>query len=329
MWNILVGSLLVGATAILYDGSPSFPDMNVLWKLAEDGRMTSFGTSAGFIITCMKAGLAPGKSYDLSNLRTLSATGSPLPPEGYQWVYENVKQDIFLTSGSGGTDVCTAFVGGSILQPVYAGEIQSRGLGVKVEAFDERGRSLTGEMGELVITEPMPSMPLFFWNDPDGQRYYESYFDVYPGVWRHGDWIKILPTGSSIIYGRSDSTLNRKGVRMGSSEIYRVVEDFPEALDSLVVGVERQHGGYYMPLFVVLQEGVQLDNTLETSIRQRIRENVSPNHVPDEIIAAPAVPRTLNGKKLEVPVKKLLLGVPVEKAVNVFAYSSPFAVSFE
>lgn len=328
MWNMLVGALLVGATSILYDGSPSYPDLDVLWQLAEESRLTSFGTSAGYLLACLKAGIQPGKTHDLSHLRGIGATGSPLPPEGFQWVYTQVKPDALLSSGSGGTDVCTAFVGGSVLQPVYAGEIQARGLGVKVEAFDEQGKSLVGEVGELVITEPMPSMPLFFWNDPDGQRYHDSYFDVYPGIWRHGDWIKILPSGSSIIYGRSDSTFNRKGVRMGSSEIYRVVEDLPEVRDSLVVGVERQNGVYYMPLFVVLQHGVLLDDALKNTLRQRIREQVSPHHVPDEIIAIPEVPRTLSGKKLEVPVKKLLLGVSLEKAVNIDAMSNPKAMQF-
>ena len=328
MWNILVGTLLVGATSILYDGSPSYPTLDVLWQLAQATEMATFGISAGYLLSCMKAGIQPMQAHDLSHLRSLSATGSPLPPEGFQWVYEQVKSNVFLSSGSGGTDVCASFVGGSIVQPVYAGEIQARGLGVKVEAFDEQGNSLVNEMGELVITEPMPSMPLFFWNDPSGQRYYESYFDVYPGIWRHGDWIKILPSGSSIIYGRSDATLNRKGVRMGSSDIYRVVEDVSQVRESLVVGVERQNGGYYMPLFVVLQEGVPLDDALKNTISQRIREQVSPSHVPDEIVAVPEVPRTLNGKKLEVPVKKLLLGVPIEKAVNIDSISNPSAIEF-
>jgi acetoacetyl-CoA synthetase len=328
MWNVLVGTLLVGSTSILYDGSPSYPNQDVLWQLAETTRMTSFGTSAGYLISCMKAGIKPGHTHDLRHLRSLGATGSPLPPEGFQWVYEQVKSDIFLSSASGGTDVCTSFVGGSVIQPVYAGEIQARGLGIKVEAFDEQGHALIDEMGELVITEPMPSMPLFFWNDPDGRRYRESYFEVYPGIWRHGDWIKIQPDGSSIIYGRSDATLNRKGVRMGSSEIYRAVEDLPQVRESLVIGVERQKGKYYMPLFVVLQEDVVLDDALKNTISQRIRQQVSPNHVPDEIIAIQEVPHTLNGKKLEVPVKKLLLGMPVEKAVNIDSMSNPQAIEF-
>ena len=230
MWNMLVSSLLTGATALLYDGSPAYPSLDILWELAEQAGMTLFGTSAGYLLSCLKAGQKPGSTYQLSRLRAIGSSGSPLPPEGYQWVYEHVKRNIWLTSSSGGTDICGGLVGGCPLLPVRAGELQCRALGARVEAFDEQGRSLIGEVGELVITEPMPSMPLYFWNDPDGQRYRESYFNYYPGVWRHGDWIKILPTGSAVISGRSDSTINRMGVRMGSSEIYRVVEDLPEVL---------------------------------------------------------------------------------------------------
>jgi len=239
MWNLLVSGLLNGTTILLYDGSPAFPNLNRLWEFAEGTGMTLFGTSAGFILSCMKAGIEPGQTYRLEKLRALGSTGSPLPPEGFQWVYEHIRHDIWLTSVSGGTDVCSAFLGGSPLLPVYAGEIQCRALGAKVESFDEEGHALIDEMGELVITKPMPSMPLFFWNDPDGKKYFNSYFDVYPGIWRHGDWIKITPTGSAIIYGRSDSTINRKGIRMGSSEIYRIIEDMPEILDSLIIGLER------------------------------------------------------------------------------------------
>jgi acetoacetyl-CoA synthetase len=276
----------------------------------------------------MKAEIEPGKTYDLSKLQTIGSTGSPLPPEGFAWIYEHVKRDIWLASLSGGTDVCSAFVGGSILLPVYAGELQCRALGAKVESFDEQGKPLIDEVGELVITEPMPSMPLFFWNDPTGKRYHDSYFDVYPGVWRHGDWIKITPRGSAIIYGRSDSTINRMGIRMGSSEIYRVVEGFPEVLDSLIIGVELPGGKYYMPLFVVLRENMQLDEGLKTRIKQALRANVSPHHVPDEILSIPEVPRTLSGKKLEVPVKKLLMGIPVEKAASKDALANPQAFEY-
>src|SRR5579884_2310485 len=328
MWNLLMSGLLAGCTVLMYDGSPGYPDLGVLWKFAQDTGMTYFGTSAGFITSCMKAGIEPGKTYDLSKLQTIGSTGSPLPPEGFEWIYEHVKRDVWLASLSGGTDVCSGFVGGSILLPVYSGELQSRALGADVESFDEQGKPLIDEVGELVITEPMPSMPLYFWNDPEGKRYHESYFDVYPGVWRHGDWIKITPRGSAIIYGRSDSTINRQGIRMGSSEIYRVVEDIPEVLDSLVVGVEQPGGKYYMPLFVVLREGVVLDDALKTKIKQSLRERISPHHVPDEVVAIKEVPRTLSGKKMEVPVKKLFLGLPIEKAVSVDAMANPQSIQF-
>jgi acetoacetyl-CoA synthetase len=328
MWNLLLGGLLIGTTVLLYDGSPSYPDMNVLWSYAEKSGMTFFGTSAGYILACMKAGIEPGTTFNLSKLRGLGSTGSPLPPEGFQWVYDQIKKDIWLASVSGGTDVCSAFLGGSILLPVRAGELQCRSLGAKVESFDEKGRPLIDEMGELVITEPLPSMPLFFWNDPQEKRYRESYFDVYPGIWRHGDWVKITSRGSAVIYGRSDSTINRKGIRMGSSEIYRVVEDLPEILDSLVVGIERPGGNYYMPIFVILKPGVELDDALRTKIRDKIRISLSPHHVPDDIIAIAEIPRTLNGKKLEVPVKKLFMGVPLEKAISVDSMSNPQAMQY-
>lgn len=328
MWNLLIGGLLLGITVLLYDGSPAYPDTNALWEFAERTGMTIFGTSAGFIIACMKAEIEPGKTYDLSKLRALGSTGSPLPPEGFQWVYEHVKQDLWLASVSGGTDVCSAFLGGTPLLPVYAGELQCRALGAEVEAFDEQGHVLIDEMGELVITKPMPSMPLFFWNDPDGQKYYHSYFDVYPGTWRHGDWIKITPGGSAIIYGRSDSTINRKGIRMGSSEIYRIVEDMPEVLDSLIIGLERAGGNYYMPLFVVLKPGIILDDALKNKLRTRLRTSLTPHHVPDEIVAIAEVPRTLSGKKLEVPIKKLFLGTPLEKAISVGALGNPQSMQF-
>ncbi len=328
MWNLLLGGLLVGTTVLLYDGSPSYPNMNALWEYAEKSGMTFFGTSAGFILACMKAEIEPGKTFDLSKLRGLGSTGSPLPPEGFQWIYEHVKKDLWLASVSGGTDVCSAFLGGSVLLPVYAGELQCRSLGAKVEAFDDYGRTLIDEMGELVITEPMPSMPLFFWNDAENKRYGESYFEMFPGIWRHGDWVKITPRGSAIIYGRSDSTINRKGIRMGSSEIYRVVEDMPEVLDSLIIGLERSGGGYYMPLFVVLRPGVELDDALKARIRDKIRSNLSPHHVPDDVFVVPEVPRTLNGKKLEVPVKKLFMGAPMEKAISVDSMSNPQAMQY-
>ncbi len=328
MWNLLLGGLLIGTTILLYDGSPAYPDMGTLWKFTQDSRATLFGTSAGYIASCMKAEIEPGKTYDLSALRTIGSTGSPLSPEGFFWIYEHVKRDLWLASISGGTDVCSAFVGGSILLPVHTGELQCRLLGASVEAFDEQGQPLIDEVGELVITQPMPSMPLYFWNDPTGQRYAESYFSMYPGVWRHGDWIKITPHGSAIIYGRSDSTINRMGIRMGSSEIYRVVEGIPEILDSLIIGVEQSGGRYYMPLFVVLRAGIELDDALKAKIKNMLRTHISPHHVPDEIIQVSDVPRTLSGKKLEVPIKKLFMGVPLEKAVSIDALSNPQTLQF-
>ncbi|EFH90174.1 acetoacetate--CoA ligase [Ktedonobacter racemifer] len=328
MWNLLLGGLLVGATVLLYDGSPAYPDMETLWQFAADTQMTTFGTSAAYISSCMKSGIEPGQTYDLRHLRTVGSTGSPLTPEGFRWIYEHVKSDLWLASVSGGTDVCSAFVGCSPLLPVYAGELQCRMLGAKIEAFDEAGNALIDEVGELVITNPLPSMPLYFWNDPNYERYRESYFSLYPDVWRHGDWIKITPSGGAIIYGRSDSTINRQGIRMGSSEIYRVVESLPEVLDSLIIGVEMPGGHYYMPLFVVLREGVELDESLKARIKTQLRSAVSPHHVPDEIQQIPEVPRTLSGKKLEVPIKKLFMGIPVEKAASVDALSNPQALTY-
>jgi acetoacetyl-CoA synthetase len=328
MWNFLLSGLLVEATIVLYDGSPAYPDIGTLWKLTQDTEITFFGTSAAFITSCMKAGIEPGQHYDLQKLVGIGSTGSPLPPEGFTWLYEHVKRDLWVASLSGGTDVCSAFVGGSVVLPVYAGELQCRSLGAKVEAFDDSGQSVIDEVGELVITKPLPSMPLFFWNDPDNIRYQESYFSQYPGIWRHGDWIKITPRGSAIISGRSDSTINRMGIRMGSSEIYRVVESLPEVMDSLIVGVELPHGQYYMPLYVVLREGVMLDEALKARIRTALRTQISPHHVPDEIIEIPEVPRTLSGKKMEVPIKKLLMGVPIEKAASIDAMSNPGSLQY-
>ncbi|MDI3257472.1 MAG: acetoacetate--CoA ligase [Kyrpidia sp.] len=328
MWNVVLSGLLAGATILLYDGSPGYPDLNVLWRFAEQTGMTVFGTSAGYITSCMKAGIEPGRDHDLSELVSIGSTGSPLPPEGFQWVYEHVKKDLWLASTSGGTDICSSFVTGCPLLPVYSGEIQCRSLGAKVEAFDPEGRTVIDQVGELVVTEPMPSMPLYFWNDPGDARYRDSYFDMYPGVWRHGDWIKITARGTAIIYGRSDSTINRLGVRMGTSEIYRTVESLPEVLDSLVIDLEVMGGSSFMPLFVVLQEGTVLDNALKQKIRDQIRKNLSPRHVPDEIYQIQEVPRTLNGKKLEVPIKKILTGTPVHKAVNLDSTANPGAVDF-
>ena len=328
MWNILQGSLLVGATPVLYDGSPGYPDLDVLWQLARDARMSVFGTSAAYLTTCMAQDLEPGRQFDLSSLNTVGSTGSPLPTEGFRWVYAQVKKDLLLGSVSGGTDPCTAFLGSCVLLPVRAGELQCRCLGVNARAYDEDGNSLIDEVGELVIIEPMPSMPLYLWNDPDNRRYHASYFEMYPGIWRHGDWVRFSDRGSGVILGRSDSTINRLGVRMGSSEIYAAVEDLPEVVDSLVIGVETGGANYFMPLFVVTTEGVDLDGELKKKINHKIRTTLSPRHVPDDIFAIADVPRTLNLKKLEVPVKKILAGVPVGKAVNVDSMSNPDSIDY-
>jgi acetoacetyl-CoA synthetase len=328
MWNFLVGTLLTGATILLYDGSPAHPGPDVLWDFAQDTGMTCFGTSASYVASCMKAGIAPRDDHDLSALRSVGSTGSPLSPEGFRWVYERVKPDVWLFSTSGGTDVCTAFVGGCPILPVYLGELQCRVLGAAVEAFDERGRAVVDQVGELVITEPMPSMPLFFWNDPDQERYRSSYFDEYPGVWRHGDWIEITSRGTAVIYGRSDSTINRQGVRMGTSEIYRAVLAVPEVVDALVVDVPSQDGESFMPLFVVLREGVGLDERLEAEIKRRIRTDCSPRHVPNRVYAVAEVPRTLSGKVLEVPVKKILTGTAPERAASRDSLANPEALDF-
>ncbi|MBM7644433.1 acetoacetyl-CoA synthetase [Scopulibacillus daqui] len=328
MWNVLVSGLLAGATVLLYDGNPGYPDMNTLWKFAEKTGMTYFGTSASYLSSCAKAGVEPGRIFDLRSLKAVGTTGSPLTVNGFQWVYEHVKKDLWLASVSGGTDLCTAFVGGSPLLPVHAGEIQCRTLGAAVEAFDDNGRPLIDAVGELVITKPMPSMPIYFWNDPDNKRYRDSYFDMYPGIWRHGDFIKITSRGSCIIYGRSDATINRGGIRMGTSEIYHAVEGVEEVADSLVVDVQNADGESFMPLFIVVRENVQLDESLKNKIKHRIRENCSPRHVPNDIFAVADIPKTLNGKKLEVPVKKILMGTPLEKAVNQGSLSNPDSLEF-
>ena len=328
MWNILQGGLLLGSTSVLYDGSPGFPDMDVLWELAEKARVTGFGASAAYITACMGQGLHPGKVHDLSALRVVGSTGSPLSPAGFKWVYDSVKEDVLLGSVSGGTDPCTGFLGSCPLLPVRAGELQCRCLGVKAEAYDENGSPIFDQVGELVISEPMPSMPLYLWSDEDNRRYIESYFEAFPGVWRHGDWVKITSRGSAVITGRSDSTLKRMGVRMGSSEIYGVVDELPEVADSLIVGFENAQGNYAMPLFVVLKEGLVLDDSLKDKIKNTIRSYLSPRHVPDEIYCVSAIPRTLNGKKLEVPVKKILSGVPLEKAANLDSMMNPDSLDY-
>jgi acetoacetyl-CoA synthetase len=328
MWNFLIGALLTPASIVLYDGSPGAPNMGVLWDLLERTGITCFGTSASYIAACMKDGIEPGDGRDLSRLRAVGSTGSPLSPEGFEWIYEHVGADTWLFSTSGGTDVCTAFVGGVPILPVYRGELQGRSLGAAVEAFDEDGNPVTDEVGELVITEPMPSMPVFFWGDEDGSRYRASYFEHYPGVWRHGDWIEITSRGTAVIYGRSDSTINRQGVRMGTSEIYRAVSGADEVVDALVVDVPRPGTEGWMPLFVVLREGEDLTDELIAEIKRRIREQCSPRHVPNEVFQIAEVPRTLSGKALEVPVKRILMGEPPERAASRDSLANPAALDY-
>ena len=328
MWNFLIGALLTPASIVLYDGSPGAPGMGVLWDLVERTGITCFGTSASYIAACMKDGIEPGQDRDLSRLRAIGSTGSPLSPEGFGWIYEHVGADTWLFSTSGGTDVCTAFVGGVPILPVYRGELQGRSLGAAVEAFDEDGNAVIDEVGELVITEPMPSMPVFFWGDDDGSRYRASYFEQYPGVWRHGDWIEITSRGTAVIYGRSDSTINRQGVRMGTSEIYRAVSGIDEVVDALVVDVPKPGTEGWMPLFVVLRDGVELSDELTAEIKRRIREQCSPRHVPNEVFQIAEVPRTLSGKALEVPVKRILMGEAPERAASRDSLANPAALDY-
>ncbi|WP_204060697.1 acetoacetate--CoA ligase [Microbispora corallina] len=320
MWNYLIGGLLVGATVLLYDGSAAHPATDALWRLAAEEGVTYFGTGAPYIMASLKAGVKP---EGLDRLRGIGSTGSPLPPEGFAWVYSDVRPDVQLGSFSGGTDVCTGFVGAVPLLPIRAGVIPCRCLGAKVESYDPSGRPVIDEVGELVVTQPMPSMPVMFWNDPSGDRYRESYFADYPGVWRHGDWIKILPDGGCVIYGRSDSTLNRGGVRMGTSEFYRVVERYDEIADSLVIDTGRLGQEGRLLLYVTMAEGATLTDDLIARLRTALRTELSPRHVPDEIHEVPGIPRTLSGKKLEVPVRKILLGTPVEEAANPDAMANP------
>ncbi|SOC51797.1 acetoacetyl-CoA synthetase [Blastococcus aggregatus] len=326
MWNIATSTLLSGCTLVVHDGAPAHPTPDAQFALAARTGMTYLGTSAGYLSACEKAGLRPGRDHDLSALRGVGSTGSPLPAAAFHWVYDAVKDDVLLGSLSGGTDVATGFIGSSPLLPVTAGELQRPMLGVAAAAWSPDGEPVTGELGELVITEPMPSMPLRFWNDPGDARYRAAYFEPWPGVWRHGDWMEITERGTCIITGRSDSTLNRGGVRMGTADIYAAVESVPEVLDCVVLGVEQADGGYWMPLFVQLTPGVELGDELVRRLREVIREQASPRHVPDEILAVPAVPHTRTGKRLEVPLKRLFQGVDPAKAVNVGTVDDPAAV---
>ncbi len=331
MWNYVIGGLLVGAAVVLYDGSAAYPAVDQLWALAAQAGVSYFGVGAPYLLTCMKAGVHPARDHDLSVLRGIGSTGSPLPPEGFRWVHEELgtgSPGLILGSYSGGTDVCTGFVGPSPLLPVRVGVISGPCLGAKVESFDSHGRPLIGEVGELVLTVPMPSMPVGFWNDQDGVRYRASYFADYPGVWRHGDWIMILPDGGCIIYGRSDATLNRGGVRMGTSEFYRVVEALPEVADSLVVDTGQLGQDGRLILYVVPADGRAVDDALVVKLRALLRTELSPRHVPDEIHQVPGIPRTLSGKKLEVPVRKILQGTPVAAAADPDALANPEVLSY-
>ncbi len=328
MWNFLVGVLLTDASIVLFDGNPGHPDLDTLWQLADEAEITTFGTSASYIASCMKAGVEPGGGRDLSRLEAVGSTGSPLSPEGFAWIYEKLGSDTWLFSTSGGTDVCTAFVGGVPTLPVYEGELQARALGADLHAYGPEGEDLVGEVGELVLIQPMPSMPVFFWGDDDGTRLRESYFETYPGIWRHGDWIEITDRGTAIIYGRSDSTINRGGIRMGTSEIYRAVLSLQEIDDALVVDVPRDGEENWMPLFVVLADGATLDEGLTRRIAAAVREQCSPRHVPSEVQAIAEVPRTLSGKVLEVPVKRILMGTAPEQAASRESLANPAALDF-
>ncbi|MGQ0528330.1 MAG: acetoacetate--CoA ligase, partial [Panacagrimonas sp.] len=328
MYNIVVAALLTGASAIQYDGSPVYPDLDLLWKLAAQTGATGFGASPTFVQMMEKARLEPGKKFDLSQLQSVLLGGAPSTPETFKWFYDNVKQDLWVTSQSGGTELCSGFVGASPTEPVYAGEIQVRNLGMDVHAWSDEGRPLIDEVGELVCTKPFPSMPIFFWNDSDGKRYHEAYFDVFPGVWRHGDFIKINSRGGCYIYGRSDSTLNRFGVRIGTAEIYRAVEQVEEVADSLVVCCELDGGTFFMPLFIKLKPGFALDEGLIKKISAKLRSDCSPRHVPDKMLAVEQIPYTLTGKKMEVPVRKILMGWPLAKAASRDAMMNPASIDW-
>jgi acetoacetyl-CoA synthetase len=329
MWNFLAGALLARASIVLYDGNPGHPDLGVLWDLVEDAAVTMFGAGAAYLHGCMNAGLRPAASRDLSQLRGLGATGSPLAREAYPWVREQLGERVWLASISGGTDIACAFVGCCPVLPVHEGEMQARMLGVAVEAWDDDGRSVVDEVGELVVTKPMPSMPVRFWNDPDDERYRDAYFSTFPGVWRHGDWIRITQRGSGVIHGRSDSTINRGGIRMGTAEIYAAVLVLDEVADALVVDVPSHDGTEStMTLFVVTAPGFELTDEVAAELRRRIRSDCSPRHVPDEITAVPAVPRTLSGKLLEVPVKRILMGSDPEQVASLDSLANPEALDW-
>jgi acetoacetyl-CoA synthetase len=328
LWNFTVSTPLMQVVPVLYDGHPAYPEPDRLWQLAQQAGVTEFGASPSYVEQLSKAGVVPSERYPLTELRSIVLAGSPATPECMAWFYRNVKSDLWVANGSGGTDCCTGFVGGVPTLPVRAGEIQAPSLGVSVKAFNERGESVTGEVGELVLTEPMPSMPIRFWNDPGDRRYRESYFEEYPGIWRHGDYFRINADGGSYVLGRSDATLNRYGVRIGTAEIYRTLARMDEVEDSLIVNLDLPDGGFFMPLFVKLMPGVTLDAALERKIRDRLRKDYTPRHVPDKIYQVPAIPTTRSGKKMEVPVRRVLMGVPPEKAGNRSAMIDSSAFDF-
>ncbi len=323
-----MSSMLVGASPVIYDGHPAAPDVDVLWRLAAESGATQFGASPTYVSMMQKEGIVPRERYDLSAIEGVLLTGSPATPEAMSWLYENVNADLWVTSQSGGTDVASGFVSGSCILPVYAGEIQARALAVDVRALDDAGQPLVGEVGELVVAQPMPSMPLYFWNDPDNRRYLESYFEVFPGQWRHGDFFEVNERGGCFIKGRSDSTLNRYGVRIGTAEIYRCVEGLEEIDDALVVNLDLPGGRFFMPMFVMLAAGVALDDALLAKMAAALREQCSPRHVPDKVYAVNAIPYTLTGKKLEVPVRKILMGFDIEKAVSRDAMQNPESIDY-
>jgi len=328
VWNFLVSSLTADVVPVLYDGNPAYPDGKTLWRLIEQSQATLFATSPTFIAHQQQIGIVPRERFDLTHLQSMTLAGSPVTPECMQWVYDNVKSDLWVASGSGGTDCCTGFVGGVATLPVYAGEIQARALGVAAHAFDAEGRAVIDEVGELVITQPMPSMPVRFWNDANHHRYTEAYFDQYPGIWRHGDFVRINARGGVFVLGRSDATLNRHGVRIGTAEIYRSIVALEEVEDALILNLDLPGGKFFMPLFVKLRNARVLDDALRERIRERLRSDYSPRHVPDKIYQVNAIPMTLTGKKLEVPVRRILMGVPAEKAANRAALVDPSALDY-
>lgn len=328
MWNYAVSALLVGGTVAIYDGSPTFPDTSTLWRFAEEAEITHFGAGASYYLFCMKEGMDFTKNGRLKSIQSFGSTGSPLPPEGFEWFKEKVNPDAWIISLSGGTDICSGFVGGNPLEPMYKGEIQCRMLGVNLKSYSENGLSVTNELGEMVIESPMPSMPIYFWNDENNKKYKSSYFDMYPGKWRHGDWIKLTPRNTLIIYGRSDATLNRGGVRIGTSEVYSAAESVDEVSDSLIVCIDYKDGTQKMPMFVQLNEGLELNMKLKQKIKKKIKTEYSSRHIPDKIFQVSEIPYTISGKKMEAPVKKILSGIPIDKAASVDAMKNPEALQF-